>query len=111
MLAKICAGWLVVLILLPCTAPFPTCDVASLLGAAHQTVPISHHTSPVVATVNAAPSLVPHLSRMVGRVRLLPIPGGHIWPATVASRRTPTSPFSTSGITMTNAPLPRILRV
>jgi hypothetical protein len=49
MISKLCAGWLVVLILAPFTAPFPTCDLASLLGhTAHHTATLAAQTSAVV---------------------------------------------------------------
>lgn len=33
MLSRLCAGWLTILILLPCAAPFSTCDLATLAGS------------------------------------------------------------------------------
>jgi hypothetical protein len=79
MLAKFFASWLVVLVLVPFTAPFSTCDLTGLFGIAQ-----AHHSllaSPAVrerrnpdedVTNDAAILSVPCLST-AGRIRLLPL--------------------------------------
>jgi hypothetical protein len=56
MLSRIVAGWLVLLIFAPFTAPFPTCDMATLFGCGP-----AHH----VPVVPAAPSAVSHDAAVV----------------------------------------------
>ena len=70
MLSRFLAGWLVVLILAPFTAPFPTCDLATLVGrgpAKHAPIvpPASTAVSHDAAVVNA-----PAVFR-AGRIRVL----------------------------------------
>jgi hypothetical protein len=65
---KFCALWLVAQIFLPCTAPFPTCDLSDLLGNA------SHHRAPIVppnARVDGDYAFAPPLATAAGRLRLL----------------------------------------
>jgi hypothetical protein len=74
MIPKLCAVWLVVLIVLPFTAPFSTCDLASLLdSAAYHGVTLAAATAPAwaLALTNAAPSLVPSSATRRERARLL----------------------------------------
>jgi hypothetical protein len=71
-LSELSAIWLVVLILLPFTAPFPTCDVADVFGggAADQGVPLAPPTSSTALIADAVSSLlVPPLARMAWQVR------------------------------------------
>jgi hypothetical protein len=82
MLPKFFASWLVVLVLVPFTAPFSTCDLTGLVGAArghHQ--PFAPRTfgagrerrqSDEDFTSNAAVPRVPAIFT-AGRVRLLPL--------------------------------------
>jgi hypothetical protein len=70
MLPRFVASWLVVLILAPFTAPFPTCDLATLVGRG----PAKH--APIVPPASAAVSndaavvSVPAVFR-AGRIRVL----------------------------------------
>jgi hypothetical protein len=72
MLSRVAACWLVVLVLAPFTAPFPTCDLVTLFGGAP-----AHHTPmnmPASATLgsDAVDVSVPAAPR-TGRIRLLPL--------------------------------------
>jgi hypothetical protein len=70
-LSKFSAVWLVVLILLPFTAPFPTCDIATFFGqkASDQGVPLGPPTSPAALVADAVSSLLfPPLERMARQV-------------------------------------------
>jgi hypothetical protein len=65
---RFCALWLVAQILLPCTAPFPTCDLSDLLGSAH------HHRAPLApanARVDGDYAFAPPLVTTAGRLRLI----------------------------------------
>lgn len=69
MLPKFFASWLVVLVIAPFTAPFSTCDLASLFGGAQdQHAPIAPRSAVASATDTAVPTalFVPN----AGRVRL-----------------------------------------
>jgi hypothetical protein len=72
MLPKFFASWLVVLILVPFTAPFSTCDLTGFLASAerHHT-PLAPRRSTAVTNDAAVPS-VPCIST-ARRVRLLPL--------------------------------------
>ena len=75
--SKISALWLVLLILLPFTAPFPTCDLADLLGpsATNQGVPLPP-VSPAASL--AAPELsllVPPLQTVAGHMSQVALSG------------------------------------
>jgi hypothetical protein len=62
MLSKFSALWLVVLILLPFTAPFPTCDVADLFGrsaADHRMAPVPPTSSTTLIADAESSLLVP----------------------------------------------------
>jgi hypothetical protein len=66
-LSRFAAIWIVALILLPFTAPFPTCDIADCLGrrAPDQRVPVAPPTSSAALIVDAESSLlVPPVARM-----------------------------------------------
>jgi len=73
MLRKLCAGVLILLVLLPFTAPFPTFDLSAL--QAHRG---RHHSAMLfrvpAAAVEAAGALVPPLFRESGRLRLHLLP-------------------------------------
>ena len=67
---SLCTWWMVLLILLPFTAPFPTCDVSDFLtDAAH------HHAPPLQSSTaslgDAAYSFVPPLATTEGRLKLV----------------------------------------
>jgi hypothetical protein len=72
MFSKSIAAWLVVLVLLPFTAPFPTCDIADLLGgsANSQDFPLAPLSSSSASMAEAA-SLVFPLATVAGRLRLV----------------------------------------
>ena len=56
MLSRLCAGWLVLLILLPFSAPFSTCDLTMILGDQHGAAPASAATKMLVSqTTHALP--------------------------------------------------------
>ncbi len=64
----LCALWLVVQILLPFTAPFPTCDLSDVLGSA------PHHGTPLAppsAHVDGDYAFPPPLATTTGRLRLV----------------------------------------
>ena len=56
-MAKLCAVWLVTLILLPFSAPFSTCDLTMILGDQHGAAPASPATKMLVSqtTTHALP--------------------------------------------------------
>lgn len=70
MLSRVAACWLVVLVLAPFTAPFPTCDFAALFGAAQtQHAPMTPPGSAALASDTNIAS-VPAISH-IARARLL----------------------------------------
>jgi hypothetical protein len=80
MLRKFFASWLVVLVLVPFTAPFSTCDLPHFFGSAQRHTPVSpppsigvrerrHHDEDF--TTDAA-GLSVRCTPTAGRVRLLP---------------------------------------
>ena len=67
-LRGLCALWLVAQILLPFTAPFPTCDLSDFLGGAH------HHGAPLVpptSHVDGDYAFAPPLATTGRRLRLV----------------------------------------
>jgi hypothetical protein len=76
MVRKICALWLVGLIILPFTVPFPTCDLTDLLGGSagrHDTsVPGS---SSRTAVDDGGALLVPPVATTAGRLKLRALAG------------------------------------
>jgi hypothetical protein len=89
MLSRLTASCLVVLALLPFTAPFRTCELSAFLGARGRQVPISR-----TATLDGdiAIANIPTISR-IGRLRL--IGPAHEVTAAKQSFRTPTT-FTTT---------------
>ena len=72
MLPKFFASWLLVLVIAPFTAPFPTCDLTSLFGIPQgQDVPAAPSVPSVFTTDAAVPRAV--FVSSVGRTRLLPL--------------------------------------
>jgi hypothetical protein len=67
MLARVCAVWLAVLVLLPFTAPFATVDLADFTGQADGAMQSQGETSP--ASPRHAPAIV-----RAGVVHALPLP-------------------------------------
>lgn len=59
MLSRICAGWLALLILLPFSAPFSTCDLSMILGSQDATHADGSGTR-AVAAHGAATHALPH---------------------------------------------------
>jgi hypothetical protein len=72
MLSKVCASWLIVLVLLPFTAPFSTFDLADFLpGQSDGAIGIPFSGTPTASLTRAVlPRAVPFPSRM-GRLRLI----------------------------------------
>lgn len=72
MIRKLSAASLVVLILLPFTAPFSTCDLAMVSGTTdtHKT-PVVPRRSPASFTRDQSVSIVPSIGRRTVRVKLL----------------------------------------
>src|ERR1700687_1923890 len=67
-LSRLCALWLVAQILLPFTAPFPTCDLSDFLGSAH------HHGAPLLPSNSRADgdyTFAPPLAPTGGRLKLV----------------------------------------
>jgi hypothetical protein len=67
-LGRFCALWLVAQILLPFTAPFPTCDLSDVLGGAQ------HHSAPLAPSSSRADgdyTLAPPLATTAGRLKLV----------------------------------------
>jgi hypothetical protein len=67
-LGPICAVWLIAQILLPFTAPFPTCDVSDLLGSTH------HQGAPLLPSHSRAEgdyTFAPPLTTTSGRLKLV----------------------------------------
>jgi hypothetical protein len=65
---QLCALWLVAQILLPFTAPFPTCELSDFLSGAH------HHGEPLVppsSHVDGDYTFAPPLATTAGRLRLV----------------------------------------
>src|SRR5712691_4403648 len=65
---RLCALWLVAQVLLPFTAPFPTCDLSDFLGGTH------HHGAPLVppsSHVDGDYAFAPPLATTPGRLRLV----------------------------------------
>jgi hypothetical protein len=101
MLQEISALWLVVLIVLPFSAPFPTCDVSDLFGRAarHQTPapgPLNH-----AALDDATTLLVPPVSATAGRLKLTALSGlrtvHSVAPMLMAAAESPTTVSSQLG--------------
>jgi hypothetical protein len=67
-LGRFCALWLVAQILLPFTAPFPTCDLSDFLDSAQ------HHGAPVAPSSSRADgdyAFAPPLATTGGRLKLV----------------------------------------
>ena len=73
MFSRVAACWLVVLVLAPFTAPFPTCDFGTLFGGS-QTEPSPVHLPVSVIANDSVVASVPAISG-VGRVRLSVLAG------------------------------------
>jgi hypothetical protein len=67
-LAKLCSLWLIAQILLPFTAPFPTCDLSDVLGSVpHQGAPLT----PLNSRADGDYVFAPPLATTTGRLRLV----------------------------------------
>jgi hypothetical protein len=65
---NLCALWLIVQVLLPFTAPFPTCDLTDLLGRAQ------HHSGPLGPSNSRADgdyAVAPPLATTGGRLKIV----------------------------------------
>jgi len=69
MLSRVTACFLVVLVLLPFTAPFRTCDLSAFVAARAQHAPLNRPAATTLASDSSIAN-VPAISR-IGRVRLL----------------------------------------
>ena len=71
MLRKLCAGVLILLVVLPFTAPFPTCDLSALNAhrGRHHSAMLCPFSAPAAA-VEAAGALVPARLTKSGRLRI-----------------------------------------
>lgn len=70
MIAKLASAWLILLVLLPFTAPFPTCGLDDFLGR-NASSPAAPTPSPTASLADAATSLlVLPLTTMANRLRL-----------------------------------------
>jgi hypothetical protein len=65
MIRRFCAWWLVLLALSPFTAPFPTCDLPTLLGRQTAHVRILQRVDHASLTENEAPRVSPLVERSV----------------------------------------------
>jgi len=112
-LSRVTACWLTMLVLLPFTAPFRTCDLAAFFGARTHPAPISRTSSSGAATLanDSSVANVPAISR-VGRVRFLE-PGGAFPSAAESPRVLPACTVSAgfSRVLRERAVLSTILRV
>jgi hypothetical protein len=72
MLSRVAACWLVVLVLAPFTAPFPTCDFAALFGGEPMHQAPANAPGHVALACDSTIASVPAISGL-GRVRLLPV--------------------------------------
>jgi len=100
MLSRVCAAWLVALIVLPFSAPFSTCDLETLFPAANRHAP-AHPGSPSPATLLAhATSHAIPMARSAGRVKFVGMEfrSPTLSPATarLVSSRTLTATFASS---------------
>ena len=71
MLSRVIASWLVVLILAPFTAPFPTCDLATLFGTSPVAEDAGHGPASGALSHDAAVVNGPAVNR-IGPTRWLP---------------------------------------
>jgi len=69
MLSRVTACFLVVLVLLPFTAPFATCDLSAFFAARAQHAPLNRPAATTLASDSSIAN-VPAISR-IGRARLL----------------------------------------
>lgn len=106
--SRVVACWLVVLVLAPFTAPFPTCDLGTLFGAS----PAQHSPvhMPGSVTANDAVASVPAISG-VGRVRLSVLAGAAPSAHDCLSVATLTPAAAPAGRLRDHAGLAAILRV
>src|ERR1700732_1805042 len=67
-LGRFCALWLIAQILLPFTAPFPTCDLSDFLGSTQ------HHSAPLAPSSSRADgdyAFAPPLATTDGRLKIV----------------------------------------
>jgi hypothetical protein len=71
MVSKVCAAWLVLLVLLPFSAPFPTCDLASLFTSPDSQGPHQplQPTRPAASLADAATAHALPLTRTAERLK------------------------------------------
>ena len=111
MLSRVIASWLVVLILAPFTAPFPTCDLATLFGTSPVAEDAGHGPASGALSHDAAVVNGPAVNG-TGRTRWLPA-----FLAPALSSKTPSSSSSLQAtaavapLVKTNTALGTVLRV
>jgi hypothetical protein len=73
MVSRVCAAWLVLLVLLPFSAPFSTCDLESLLANGGGQMPhhSQRHTHPIASLADAATTHALPLTRTTDRSKLV----------------------------------------
>lgn len=72
MVSRIIACWLIVLVLAPFTAPFPTCDLATFLGGSPARQASANLPGAATLGDEVSVASVPAISH-TGRVRLVPL--------------------------------------
>jgi hypothetical protein len=109
MLSRVAACWLVVLVLAPFTAPFPTCDVATLFGGS-QTERLPAHAPASAIASDSIVASVPAIG--AGRVRLSVCSGAFVSAGECSSAATTmTRAAAPAGRIRDHAGLSAILRV
>lgn len=110
MLHKFVASWLVVLVIVPFTAPFSTCDLTSVFGRSQeQHTPFAPPTSAAVSH-DSTVSGVPCVSR-AGRVRLLQLSGVPLAHAKIPASQVRLMPGTSAGRIWEHTVLTTILRL
>jgi hypothetical protein len=84
MLTKFFAAWLAVLVVAPFTAPFSTCDLASVFATEHGT-PAPAAPRPSVSSATDAAVPTPAFVHGTGRIRLLLAWRAPLGPSTAAA--------------------------
>jgi len=110
MLVRVCAIWLVVLILLPFSAPFSTCDVATFFSGAPRsspTHPLKARPNPSLADAASSHALTP--SRVSQRVKFVSSHLGAVVSTLAVCHSS--SDVCASPVAVSNSPLVSPLRI
>lgn len=109
MIAKVCAGWLVVLALSPFTAPFSTCELTILFGSTNK------HSAPLPPARRPASSIVGELAPLVASVAITErakVAAQSVVPASSVAGSSHSAPMGASADRTAKRPLPRaVLRL